>query len=110
MRVLLDECVPRRVRSELPGHTVLTVMEMGWSGIKNGQLLVQAAAEFDCFLTVDANLQFQQAVAKLPVSVLVVRAKDNRFATLKAIMPAVRSALDSLLPGELRIVAADGRG
>ena len=109
MRVLLDECVPRRVRSELPGHTVLTVVDMGWSGIKNGQLLVKAAAEFDCFLTVDANLQFQQALGALPISVVVVRAANNRFVTLKALMPAVREALDSLLPGEVRIVGADRR-
>jgi hypothetical protein len=53
MRVLLDECVPERLRAELTGHAVRTVAEMGWSGIKNGQLLQRAATEFDCFLTVD---------------------------------------------------------
>ena len=39
MRILLDECVPRRLRRELPGHDVGSVPEMGWSGKKNGELL-----------------------------------------------------------------------
>ena len=47
MRVLLDECVPRKIRSELPSHNVQTVAEMGWGGTKNGALLRRAASEFD---------------------------------------------------------------
>ena len=54
--MLLDECVPRRLRRELPGHDIRTVSEMGWSGIKNGPLLHRAAQEFDVFLTVDLLL------------------------------------------------------
>jgi len=62
MRVLLDECVPKRLREELMAHAVRTVAQMAWSGIKNGQLLQKVASAFDCFLTVDRNLQFQQPV------------------------------------------------
>lgn len=53
MRVLLDECVPRPLREELPGHDVKTVAESGWSGAKNGELLRLAAQRFDVLLTVD---------------------------------------------------------
>jgi len=38
-RVLLDECVPRKLRRELPGHDVRTVVEMGRDGTKNGALV-----------------------------------------------------------------------
>jgi hypothetical protein len=31
MRVLLDECVPRALRNDLPGHEVKTVAELGWA-------------------------------------------------------------------------------
>jgi hypothetical protein len=34
MRVLLDECVPRALRNDLPGHEVKTVAELGWAGVK----------------------------------------------------------------------------
>jgi hypothetical protein len=104
MRVLLDECVPKRLRTELTGHAVRTVAEMGWSGIKNGQLLQRAATEFDCFLTVDRNLQFQQRVDALPLSVLVVQAVDNRLETLRSLMVRAQEALASIGPGELKVI------
>jgi PIN like domain len=102
MRVLLDECVPRRIGAELTDHAVFTVGDMGWSGTKNGQLLAKAAPEFDCFLTVDKNLQFQQAPSTLPIAVLVLYAVNNKIKTLKPLMPQVREALLVIQPGELR--------
>ena len=68
MRLLLDESVPRRFRRTLPAHTVKTVVEMGWSGVKNGALLELAAVEFEAFITVDRNLPYQQNIAALPIS------------------------------------------
>ena len=47
MRLLLDECVPARLRKALLSHLVSTVPQEGWSGIKNGQLLALAAARLD---------------------------------------------------------------
>jgi hypothetical protein len=61
MRVLLDECVPRALRNDIPGHEVRTVADIGWAGVKNGELLRLAAAEFDLLITVDRNLEYQQS-------------------------------------------------
>ncbi len=100
MRILLDECVPRRLRRELPGHDVRTVPEMGWSGKKNGELLkLMAAQGFDVFVTVDQNLRFQQNLQAAGVAVVVLVAASNRLAALLPLMPAVRAALGSLSPG-----------
>jgi hypothetical protein len=104
MRVLLDECVPKRLRTELTAHAVRTVAEMGWSGIKNGQLLQRAAAEFDGFLTVDRNLQFQQRIESLPLAVLVIQAVDNRLETLRPLMGAAKEALASIGRGDLKVI------
>ena len=71
MRLLLDECVPARLRKALPGHEVSTVGLEGWSGVKNGKLLALAAAGFDAFVTVDKNLPYQQNTGTLPIAVLV---------------------------------------
>jgi hypothetical protein len=38
MNVLLDECLPRTQKHDLPGHFVATVPEMGWAGTKDGAL------------------------------------------------------------------------
>jgi hypothetical protein len=61
MRILLDECVPRRLGQELRGHDVRTVPEMGWSGKKNGELLqLMVGQNLDVLLTVDQTLPHQQ--------------------------------------------------
>ncbi|WP_242032871.1 DUF5615 family PIN-like protein [Oscillatoria sp. FACHB-1406] len=54
MKLLLDECIDRRLARELVGHEVKTTPQMGWAGIKNGKLLTLAAAEFNFFITVES--------------------------------------------------------
>jgi len=100
MKVLLDECVPRKLRRELPEHEVLTVMEQGWSGIKNGKLLALAAPEFDVFLTIDQNLKYQQNLKNFDIGIILLVARNNRLKTLLPLMPDVREALGNLRAGE----------
>jgi hypothetical protein len=99
MRVLLDECVPRGLREDLPGHEVKTVAEAGWAGLKNGVLLERAAEEFDVLLTVDRNLEYQQDFSGLALAVIVVHAPSNDIAVLRPLMPAVLEALPRAKPG-----------
>lgn len=93
MRLLLDESVPRRFRHSLPSHDVRTVVEMGWSGVKNGKLLALAASEFDAFLTVDKNLPHQQNLIALPISVIVLDAVSNELSALLLLVPALEREL-----------------
>jgi hypothetical protein len=63
MKVLLDENLPHDFRHEIAGHDVFTVDFLGWSGLKNGELLAQAAASgFDALLTMDSGVPYQQNV------------------------------------------------
>ena len=39
MRVLIDECLPKKLKREMLDHDVMTVQERGWSSKKNGELL-----------------------------------------------------------------------
>lgn len=98
MRLLLDESVPSRFRRSLPNHEVRTVVEMGWSGIKNGKLLAFAANEFDAFITVDKNLPYQQNLTALPVAVIVLDAVSNELPALLPLVPVLERALLSLKP------------
>jgi hypothetical protein len=107
VRVLLDECVPRKLRRELPGHDVSTVVEIGWSGTSNGALLLRAAASFDVLLTVDTNLAHQQSAAALPIAVVVLEGPRNDIAALLPLMPQVQELLHRMKPRRLyRITAA----
>src|SRR6185295_17688892 len=100
MRVLLDECVPRKLRRELSDHEVFTVTERGWSGVKNGELLALAEAEFDVFLTVDQNLKYQQNLASLSIGLILLVARSNALRALSPLMPRVREALETIKRGD----------
>ena len=101
MRILLDESLPIELRDELPPHSIHSVQEMGWSALKNGELLRRAVGQFDVFLTADQNLQYQQNVENLPVAVAVLVAKSNRIQSLKPLLPDLLSALASHEPRTL---------
>jgi hypothetical protein len=99
MRMLLDECGPRALRNEFPGHNIKTVAEAGWTGLKNGDLLQRAATKFDVLLTVDRNLEYQQSFAGLALAVIVVHAPSNDVAVLRPLVPAVLAAMSGARPG-----------
>jgi hypothetical protein len=90
MRILLDECVPRRLRQELPGHDVRTVQELGWSGKKNGELLqLMAGQGFEVLVTVDQSIRHQQNLqaAGVGANPLAFRARivaESRTSSLNA--------------------------
>ena len=104
MRLLLDESVPRRLRSHLPDHAVKTVVEMGWGGVKNGALLRLASGQFDAFITVDQNLPYQQNTTTLAIAVVVLAARSNTLADLLPLIPRLESALERVEAGTCLVV------
>lgn len=102
MRLLLDECVPHRLRRTLPDHEVQTVPEMGWAGLKNGVLLERAESHFDVLITTDQKLKFQQSVSNRDIAVVVLVAKRNKLEFLQPLVPDLEQTLKTITPGELR--------
>ena len=107
MRLLLDECVPARLRRALPSHQVSTVTQEGWSGVKNGKLLALAAARFDAFITVDENLPYQQNTSTRPVSVFVLDAVSNELPYLLPLVPQLEAALSSQKQGSYVLLSTE---
>jgi hypothetical protein len=102
MRVLLDECVPRNLKSRLIGRECRTVPEEGLAGSKNGELLSRAEkAGFDVFLTLDRGIEFQQNLQSRRIAVLVVRVGSSRLADLLPHVPEVLKTLESVRPGQV---------
>ena len=108
MRLLLDECVPARLKRALPSYEVSTVVAEGWSGVKNGKLLALAGQNFDAFITVDKNLPYQQNQTNLAVAVVVLDAVSNELGALLPVVPALEAALAVLRPGSCVLVRAGG--
>ena len=93
MRVLLDECLPRRLKRELVGHDTRTAPEMGWASKRNGELLALAVGQFDAFLTADRNLSYQQDVSSFDIAIVVLVARSNRFEDLRTLAPRILEIL-----------------
>lgn len=94
MRVLLDNCVPLRLRDVLTGHAVKHAAELGWEELKNGALLAKAATEFDLLLTTDQNIRYQQNLSKLPIPVLENDTRDSRFEALGPMAAGILAAIE----------------
>jgi hypothetical protein len=109
MRLLLDENLPKRLKTDFSVHEVYTVRDKGWNGIKNGQLLqLMAEGGFHALLTFDKNLQHQQNFQRYTLAVFVLSAFNNTYLELTKLSPKVREYLDKeTLPLGPIIIKAD---
>ena len=72
MKILLDECVTKHLKSHLQEFDVHTVKEIGWGGIKNGMLMSLCVKQgFDIVLTIDENPGFQQSLDKYSLTIVL---------------------------------------
>jgi hypothetical protein len=106
VRVLLDECLPKRLKHELVGHETRTAPEMGWASKRNGELLALAVGVFDVFITADRNLSYQQDLSSFDIAIVVLVARSNRFDDLRPLAPRVLEVLPSVQRGIATIVQA----
>jgi len=99
MKLLLDENLPKRLKTDFPDHEIVTVSDKGWNSKKNGELLKSMIEEgFEVLLTFDQNLQFQQNFRKYPIAVIVLNAPDNTYITLKKLVPQIKKILKIHIP------------
>ncbi len=108
MRILLDENFPADFAKLLAEHgvTTLHVHNLGWSGIKNGELLRRVHSVCEVFVTLDRNLEFQQNLRVLPFGVIVVCARSNRIADLTPYIAGILEAANRIALGQVEKVRA----
>lgn len=100
MKILLDESVPWPLHKLLPDQDCVSVQQRGWTGIKNGELLELAAAEFDLIITSDQGIRYQQNLAELRIAILQLSTNDIR--RVRAAADAIRSTIAAIRPNEFR--------
>ena len=110
MRILLDECLPKDLARELPGHAVTTVPQAGWASVSNGNLLrlIADSGKFDLFLTVDKRLPQQNQTSTLPFAIVVLRAKSNRMPHVFPFAPEILRRLAAFQPGQVHVLTPPG--
>ena len=107
MRILIDECIPRKLKRHLPGHECQTVPETGLAGKDNGELLSSAEQRnFDVFLTIDRGVEYEQNLVGRRIAVIIIRAESSRLEDLLPHIPACLAALSSVKPGQLLKIGA----
>jgi len=102
MKLLLDECVPRKLKNHLPGIECQTVPEAGLAGKKNGELLTRAEqAGFQVFLKVDRGIEYEQNLRHRAIGVVVIHAKSSRLDDLLPHAPETLRVLGLIQRGQL---------
>jgi predicted nuclease of predicted toxin-antitoxin system len=102
MKLLLDECVPRRIKHLFAEEGLIceTVQDAGWSGKENGELLGLAEAQYEVLITIDKNIRYQQNLAGRKTSILIIHSESNDYEDVRKHIPAALDALESIRPGK----------
>lgn len=94
MKLLLDNCVPKRAKRLFADHVVQYASEVEMSVLSNGELMQAAAAMgFDVLITVDQKIRYEHDLNLLPVSVLEIDTRDSRLPALQAMSAHFPAAL-----------------
>jgi hypothetical protein len=98
VRVLFDQGTPAPLRQVISGHEVSTAYELGWSTLKNGELLAAAEAEgFGVVVTTDRQLKYQQNLASRSIAIVVL--STTSWPRIQAAAQAVVGAVNAATPG-----------
>jgi len=105
MKVLLDECVTKRLKAHLKDFEVHTVVEMGWSGVKNGKLISLCVSNhFDVILTIDKNMMYQQNIKKYAITIAVLDTLTSKLDELILFIPSFKNQIYYLEKGKAYII------
>jgi predicted nuclease of predicted toxin-antitoxin system len=104
MKVLLDECLPKKLKFEIEAELVQTVPEAGWAGKQNGELLRLAEIEFDVLITNDQNMEHQQRLSNYNLAFIVLRSPTNDISDLLPLMSTVNERLRTIQTGSIEYI------
>lgn len=98
MRIVFDQGTPAPLRTHLIGHNVETAFELGWSNLRNGELLAMAESSFDLLVTTDQQLRRQQNLTDRKLAILVLT--TTSWPRLELHIPQILEAIDQIRSGD----------
>lgn len=107
VKVLLDACVPHRMRRGLSEFDAETAQHAGLDRMDDGALLDAIDGTYDVLVTRDRNLGFQQRITGRSISVVVLRSFDQSPASFDALLPELKAAIVAAAPGTVTLVGGD---
>ena len=104
-KVLLDACVPRLLLKELRADfAVDRAQDVGLDTIPDDQLLDACCGRYDVLVTRDRNLVYQQRIVGRSFAVAVLRTKEQSPAAFISLVPVLKHAIRTAMPGSVTIV------
>ena len=95
MRVLFDQRTPAPLRQFLKLHDVSTAYDLGWSNLKNGELLDAAEAQgFQVLITTASNLNHQQNLANRTIAIVVLG--STSWPRIKNVAPMIAASINEV--------------
>lgn len=103
MKILFDQGTPAPLRYALHGHQVFTTYELGWSELQNGKLLKTIMDNsFDCFITTDQNLPYQQNLSQFSFSTIILQ--TTSWPRIKTQTHKIQEVLTSIRIGDCVVI------
>jgi hypothetical protein len=103
VKVLLDENLDHGLRTLLGQHDVVTVTYMGWTGLKNGELLRIAEGNgIEVLLTGDQTLAYEQNLTGRRLAIVALSA--IQLPIIKNNLPKIIAAIDNAAPGSFQTI------
>jgi predicted nuclease of predicted toxin-antitoxin system len=97
VRVLFDQGTPVPLRKYLSAHQVTTTFELGWTNLKNGELLQQSEESgFSVLVTTDQNLRYQQNLTGRKIAIVVLT--TTSWPRIERAVERVAKVVDSAVP------------
>ena len=95
MKILVDENLPSKIKFDFGvEHQVMSVNDMEWKGMKNGELLRKAIEhDFRIFITMDSGIQYQQNLINLPLIIFLIKAKNNKHQTIQPLISKINEKI-----------------
>ena len=102
MKIIIDECLPKRVTRFFPEHEAWTVPQIGLAGYHDTALLDELdKREIDVFVTIDGNIEYQQQFAHRKFGTIIIRSVSNRFSDLENLNPQLHDAITNIKPKQI---------
>lgn len=90
-KIILDENLPVPLRLRLQEFDVVTIQYLGWSGIRNGDLIAKIDGNFDILITGDKNLRYQQNIAVRKIA--IIELPFTRLGLIEPLIEKIKTAI-----------------
>lgn len=106
MKILLDECVTKKLKPFFSEHSVSTVSEMKWNGLLNGELIKKAIEEdFNLLITIDKNISSQQNIRQYKFIIVIFDSPSSNISSLKKFIPLFEKKSASFQTGNVYVIS-----